>query len=361
MLVVVILGLFVVLFSWLKSSGKSRNGLRISFLLIFIFLALRYQYGNDYVSYLNLFESINFGSKIDFYIGQGGYELESGWILLNYIFKPFGFFSLVIFTSFIYCICYYLFFVNYVPKKYYWLALIIFIFNPSFLLIQLSAMRQSIAIILVILSFKFILKKRFIPYAFLILIAALFHKSVLIFLPVYFLKYLNLSINNKLILIFTIIYVFYVLNISLFIPESGNFLSYIFERYESNFVIEDVSPNSGLGIIYQSIIFFFVLFFMRKQPPENQLMFNISIIYLLLLPIGSLINLSTRINYYFQSSILVVFPLIIKSIKFMPLKFVMTFVIIIYCLYNFIIFFKSPTWIDSYFSYQTIFSSVNWH
>lgn len=64
-------------------------------------------------------------------------------------------------------------------------------------------MRQSIGIIIVLFSLKYIKNHKFIKYAIGILIASLFHTSALIFLPFYFMH--KIKVNPFFILIIMVL------------------------------------------------------------------------------------------------------------------------------------------------------------
>jgi hypothetical protein len=48
MLIATILGLITTLLAYIARSEKNRMCLKLAFILIFVFLALRYNFGNDY-------------------------------------------------------------------------------------------------------------------------------------------------------------------------------------------------------------------------------------------------------------------------------------------------------------------------
>jgi len=99
MIATIILGIFAVSFAFLAKYKNFRYGLEISFFLIFLFLALRYNFGNDYQSYFRCFNEITNSSKIDLNYMQYGRVIEPGWIILCWLFKPFGFYWLIAFHS----------------------------------------------------------------------------------------------------------------------------------------------------------------------------------------------------------------------------------------------------------------------
>lgn len=363
MVAVIILCLLAVFFAWLESTGRDKHGLKISFGLIFIFLAIRYNFGNDYQSYYTIFKEIANSSKINFnYESSHGRGIEIGWILLNWLLGPFGFFGLIIFTSFIYCYCYYNFFISYVPKNYYWLSVLIFIFNPAFLLIQLSAMRQSIAIIVILVSFKYIYTKKIVPFVICVCVAFLFHQSALFVLPAFLLGLFNWKINKYIASVLMIFFLLFLYYINLIVSEFSNIISIFFNQYENYYQAQgEIDFGSGVGMIYQSLMFFLVLFYFDAQKDKPALMFKIAIVYFFIVPLGLIMIMTSRINYYFQPAILAAFPIIINSIKLKFVKIAVILIIIAFAYNSFIKFVDHEVQRDAYSTYQTIFSASLWY
>lgn len=81
----------------------------------------------------------------------------------------------------------------------YPLSIFIFVFS-TFFNFSLNGMRQSIATAIFLYSTKYIVKRRPIIYFCMILLATLFHKSAIIFIPLYFSSYLDLKSSRKLII-----------------------------------------------------------------------------------------------------------------------------------------------------------------
>ena len=147
---IIVTNLFAILFAFLEDNDKIKKGLIFSFSFLFLFLGLRYDFGNDYSNYLTIFNNISNGIvKLDF---DDSFATEVGWIYLCQLFKPLGFFIMIAFLAVIYCIIFYSFIKKYAPVKYYWLSLIILLFNPFLFLVQSSAMRQTIALLLFLFS-----------------------------------------------------------------------------------------------------------------------------------------------------------------------------------------------------------------
>ena len=102
MFVVIICSLIAILFTFLESRGTFPNGMKLGFVLVTILGVIHYDFGNDYMSYYSVYESIK-DVPFDFeLIMSGDLYREPGWVFLNYLFKPVGgFFMLVAVLSII--------------------------------------------------------------------------------------------------------------------------------------------------------------------------------------------------------------------------------------------------------------------
>ncbi|HHX67992.1 MAG TPA: hypothetical protein GX708_08095, partial [Gallicola sp.] len=111
----IIISLIAILFAWIARFQKTKyGGLEAAFILLTIFMSIRYNFGNDYPGYLNRFLSIGAFSNIDLTLES----TEIGWAVLNLLFQPIGFFGMVIvLTVFEYAVIYRLI-KKYVPKEW---------------------------------------------------------------------------------------------------------------------------------------------------------------------------------------------------------------------------------------------------
>ena len=247
--------ILIVFFAFLESKKIFKNGLFISFLLIFLFLSFRYNYGNDYWSYYKGFQEIN--RYVEFDIFDKQIHFEPGWVVLCKIFKPVGFFGMVGFLSFLYCYILYDLIKKYVPIKLYWLAVFILLFSSNFFLTHLSAMRQTLAILTFIFSIKFIFNKNIILYIAFILLASTFHSSALILLPVYFLQFVIFKLNKFSVGLIFILYIF----IFIFGEKIKPFLNSVVTSFNEDYLFYDKEGeiNSGIGLFIISFLFLLML------------------------------------------------------------------------------------------------------
>ncbi len=353
MITVIIMGIFATFFAYMARYKRYRQGLKISFTLIFIFLALRYNFGNDYKGYFNAFYEINKYNQINYF--DKFYNVELGWIFLNHLFKPFGFFAMIAVLALFNCVIYYRFIKKYVPINYYWLAVFLYIFNSQFMLVHCSAMRQSIAIALFILSIDYIYKKDAIRYFLCIGLASLFHTSALILIPVFLLSFFNWKMNMVIgiiaISIFGSLFIFgkYLL------PKLNEFVYTYFENYTKYSISAD--SKYGISIVYSVGLFLLIIFYEKIQSKEISLIFKIAMISFMFLPLRLLIQLISRVGMYFEVATIVVFPLIFMSINKPIYKIIFLSILLFMTIYRFLPFFQSDIWRSAFETYQTIFNA----
>ena len=120
MITVTIFNVIAVLYSYLSRYKRSELWLKITFFIIFLLIALRYNYGNDYPAYMKGFYKINDLSQIDYF--DQSWHFEPGWIFLCRLFEPFGFSALVAFVSLLFCFVFYKIISKFVQPKYHWFS-----------------------------------------------------------------------------------------------------------------------------------------------------------------------------------------------------------------------------------------------
>lgn len=344
MTTVAIFNAFVVFLAYLAYKHRSDLFLKISFVLIFLFLALRYNYGNDYNAYLQGFIDIRQGAVL--------WESEPGWLFLCQLFKPFGFFVMIAFLAAINCLVYYRFIKKYVPISYYWFAVFLFVFNPDFMLIQSSAMRQTVAICFFLVSIDYLYKKDPIRYFFCIGIASLFHNSALILFPLYLLVINDWGFNRiNTISIFALFMLLLAFNQYLK-PFFDQFINIYFTKYDIYQIAAEA--GSGLGVVFMSVIFALILYYSRFQLGERLLLFKISIISYFVIPVGFLFVMISRVGMYLQPTLIAVIPIVAIGLRRRTDRFLFLAIYLFFSLYQFYSFFQSEVWRDAFGHYDMI-------
>jgi transmembrane protein EpsG len=357
MLVTLLLGFICLIINCIAYLQKSDWGLKLSFFFIFIFLGLRYNFGNDYEAYIELFQRIKFDRELlfdkEFYI-----FFEPGWLFLNWLFIPLGFFGLVIFTSFAYSYVFYRLIKDNLPIKYYPFAVSLLIFNNGFLLIHSSTMRQTIAIILFIFSLKYLLQKKKWTFIFFIIFASFFHFSaILILFTIPFLMN-SKKVNSKMSNLIIISYVLLFFVGSYFFNIINYYLIQFFNKYGSYSVEGKIA--SGIGFIYYLIILFFILRQITIQSERRVIYFKVSILYILLLPIVIVVEMTSRMGMYFAPALIIAYPMIYDTLKNKLVKFILLINIISFTLIQFFQFFYSDTYKNYFMDYNSILTLNQW-
>lgn len=357
MVVTIILGFFSVSFAYLAKYRNTHWGLKVSFSLIFLFLALRYNFGNDYKPYLNAFIEISQNNRIDIFDLKN--QFEPGWIFINWVFRPFGFFAMTAVLALMNCLIYYRIIKKFVPLNYYWLAIFIYVFSPGFLLIHASAMRQSLAILLFLFSIDYLFRKDAIRYFICIGLASLIHTSAIILFPIYLLSFINWKLNRIVGGILFSIFISLFLFGKSILPFLNHFIALYFEKYsiyQTGFAV-----GTGLGVLYLSVLLILTLHFERGQDRETALIFKISIISFMFIPLSILILLISRAGMYFAPATILVYPIILVNIKTPILKLVFLLMLIFITTYEFINFFSTEGWRIAFGTYKTIFSAPKFY
>lgn len=353
MLTTIFLGIFSVILAYLAKYKHFTWGLKASFTLVFLFLALRYNFGNDYKGYLKAFLKFNTYSNFNFFDNKN--HFEPGWIFLNRVFKPLGFFAMTAVLAAFNCIIYYRVIKKYIPIELYWLAVFLYIFSPGFMLTHSSAMRQSIAIGLFIFSIDYLYKKDAIRYFLCIGLASLIHTSALILVPVYLMGFLNWRIKliSGVIIISLFISIFAFQNY--FSINLNEFISGYFQKYE--IYKGGVKLSSGLGFVYSTILFALILYYARFQQQETDLLFKLSIISFLFIPLSFIILMTGRVAMYFAPATIIVYPILLINIKKPIYKTIFISVLLFMTTNSFFQFFYSDIYKTAFGTYHTIFSA----
>ena len=326
----------------------------VVFLPVFVFLALRYNYGNDYLGYLGIFEDIASRPVLSYEYEE--FRIEIGWLALNRIFAVIGFFPMIAFLAFVNCYLLGRFVRRFVSARYYWVAVLIYIFFPGNMLIQASAMRQTVAIGLFLLAVEFLVDRRAIAYSVCMAIAMLFHTSVGVLFPIYLIGDKRIHIRPFASLILILLYALVIIfskSIVSFLLGSLEVFG-VFDRYavyEAEGVI-----SSGLGILLNFANLLLLLYFHDKQSFDVRVVFRVAIFGLYVSAIAISLEILGRMAFYFSVISMVTVPLIFISIRGKYLKIIYLMATFAGFMYMYIQFFSSPIYGPMYRVYDSILS-----
>ena len=256
-LLIVFIIILYVLLRLLKIKNFKSIFINISFITLFLFLALRSEnIGTDLKNYKLFFEYNNiFKLKYLITFSEPGYALYS-----FIIFKLFSgsFRWLLIITAVISLIGPYHFIKKY--SNNYLLSIIIYI-CLNYYIFLFSGLRQSIAISILLLSIDSIFNKRFIRFIIYLIVAIMFHKSSIVFLPAYFLNCFDIR-KKHIPILFIIIAVCFVLRFKIM----HIFSLFLYDEYS---LLNNTNSGFKLLIVYLGF-FIFITFFKERVILENE-------------------------------------------------------------------------------------------
>lgn len=329
------------------------GGFEAAFFVVFSFLALRYNFGNDYKAYFDAFYQINRVTDVD-YINSGSH-FEPGWVFLCRLFEPFGFFAMTAFLAAVNCIVYYLFISKFVPKNYYWLAVILYLFNPGLMLTHASAMRQSLAISLFLVATLFLVNKRVAPFVLLVVLASLFHFSAIVLLPFAVVGVYEIRLSTRRVVGFGMVFLALFFLGDQILPMLETFIGEYFVRY--SVYDGSIEVGSGLGVLLNSLFLALILWNSRFKCGGPLILAEMAIVGYLFIPLALVLAFFGRIAMYFQPALIVVLITAIIGIENRAFRVFMLLLLILSTSYQYSAFFSSETYADAFADYTTIFSA----
>ena len=336
------------------SNYRGKNLLKASFFLLAIFAILRYNFGNDYRAYMENHTWIRNGMENPF----------NGEISFYYLnkFTP-NFYLLVAITSVFFIYVIYKLIASNLDGLYVQLALVIFLINPYLFLMNLSAIRQCIAMCIFIIATKYIQKRNLLKYLLLILLAVTFHTSALILFPVYFI--VNGDDMNKVQTTILIVGI-------LFLLIEGAVVTQIIEKGLGYLEISDYiyhfsqdMSNSLRATLLTGVYFLYVVLNLTNLKGYKLICGKLYLIGLIFGLLAFHFSMFTRIQMYFDIFSIVTIPAILEYHientterwkKAINLYFFPALILLIYFA-RYYTFFANPMW-SKFSTYHTIFEAI---
>ncbi len=344
MIAILILGFLSISCAYLAKNQKFHVAFLFSFIFIAVFLAIRYDFGNDYMAYLKMHKEIQQDTILGSY-----YEI--GWVVLNKIVT--NFFFLIISLSVLNCLIYFRFINIYVPSEYWWLAVFIYVFNTNFMLIQSSTMRQTVAILIFIYSIRYIINRRFLPFIACCCLAFSFHSSALILFPVYWCTYIKLEhVFIKIFIVF--LFVFIYIAGKYLISFAHEAIMLVFTGRYDHF-LDEVSQGGFFNISVYTSLLILILIMDKKASYITKIFNKLSILALFSFPIATMVPMAARIGYYFFPATLITYTFIAKNFSSIQRSiFILLLISIIIVRFISVVF--SDIWREHFINYKTIYN-----
>jgi len=226
--------------------------LLICFGFLFIFGAFRYDFGLDYHSYEQTFDSVK---SMSFFHQYDSERTEIGYRYLNFILPSFR--VLIIVTTALVCVAYYSLFLRYIPQKYSALALfLLYLCGNDTVFFMFSGIRNSMAISLLILSIPLIEKKKLAYYAGVTALAWSIHTSALIIFPIAYLlgyvKEISPKVANWMVIVAIGVYL---IPFDILMSASAQFVFANFDRYTIYIEqAEDIGKGASMLVALSNIL-----------------------------------------------------------------------------------------------------------
>ena len=297
------------LFCFYKPSKvKNLVYIMLSFSQLFIIMAFRKQIGFDYNMYARGFRDM---------AGAGFKKLsygdwESGYVIMNKLLglipgMDYDWFMVIMAVIAIVPMALFIFNNSEMP----WVSTILYV-NLFLFFMSMNFLRQMVALSIMLLAWYFMKKKKFIRFALLIVFASLFHTTVLIMLPAYFLVKMKPVLKELFIYGFILLW-FYTASTSIF----QLLTSFYHEEYSNTVFIKE-----GVAAVYAIVpIFITVIAFIMVKTgtinltPENRYIINLTLIGSIMMLMMSKHSIIERFSYYFIPFMTLAVPMICQSIK----------------------------------------------
>lgn len=304
------------------SSLKNIAFLTIILLLVLLPSIRGVEVGTDTETYVRIFQSTHSFQDVLLFKIEIGYSIFSficSFLFTNYFFLL-AFIALIVVTLYSKLIMYLS--VNYFLSFYIFITsgIYVFFFNGA---------RQGIAAALTSYAIIYIIKKNFFIYLFIIILAASFHKTAIIMLPMYYL--VNRRNDYKVNLIVLALSFLLIINLPYFI----NLLTSIDDRYET--YGDKVESGGQLTIAFNIILgFIFVCIkpLIRKYLDSYNILLNMYLFCIVIsfVALFAQVNPSglLRLTVYFSWTAIFMWPIILINIKGANFRSILYFIIIIF-------------------------------
>ncbi|SIS82861.1 EpsG family protein [Salimicrobium salexigens] len=299
----------------------------ITLLIPSFFAGIRYDVGTDYFAYVNIFSNLEAG---------GSSRTEFGYQFLNILVANLGGNAsfLLFVVSFITILFIYL--SLYRAKDSISIGLGMLVFMLMFYHLSLNAVRQVLAIAILLYSFDFIIQRKFGKFLIITLIASSIHLSSLIVLPFYYIYNL---VGKKNRFFRLIVYI----GTSLLIINYGVILEYTLSiftsfSYYSQYLPDENQGDLGIGLILVNAPFVVpgIIFYKRFVKYDSRFKF-----YFFFLLIGVIIQfvaylgagLFDRISDLFFITVVLIVPYYYKCLKKNEFEYSLSIIIVLFVVF----------------------------
>lgn len=315
---------------------------------LFLFAALRYGFGNDYFSYLRCYLEIR-------KMGENPFAGEVLFTALNRIMPDFYWLIALSSLAFVAAVC--LLIRSAVPEEWMGLSVALLLINPYLFLMNLSAIRQSLALVCFLCAVPFARQRKPVPYCLLILTACGFHNSSVILLPVYFIANGKPVSRPATVMIAIGTVALLVVGHYLHKTLSSSLALLQMTRYQH--VLSEGMHNSLRATLLSAVTFVYLLWNMPRLRGKTLVYAKLWLTGSALSVLAFRMSMLTRLEMYFDIFSIVALPRMLArprkdgAVPEMINSYLFPAAILLILLLRYYSFFTNPMW-QSFFTYRTI-------
>ena len=363
MIVLFVTGIIALFLIYKGSKGELPFGLELAFFLVAFIASIHYNYGNDYVTYYNYFYK---WMQMDFSwddLVNKKYHEDFGWPFLCFIFKPVGFLWMIVFLSFFQNAVYYTLVKKFVVHKWQLFAAFIYLFNENIYVLNMSMMRQGLAVTLCVLAWMLVYGKQ--KYKIMIamciwFVATTMHNSAIIFAPFLFWRFIPMKNIKYLAVVIGLVFFILLFNNNILISiynlaQDQETMLWYATRHKN---VEESSI--GLGFILLMIPFVLSLIYLFHENGRNEDKCNIvslSAFGFLIIPFALMNPMVRRLTFYFLPFSIVALPIVYDWLKEVPRRCFL-FLYIFVTMTSYFKFFYDRVWYDFFFHFHSVFDVI---
>lgn len=293
-------------------SGKNQQGAKkkiyifLSAAVLIIQLVFRdYSVGRDYQSYINLYLSAHYGYISNAWTGRL-------WIMLCKLFGIFFGSRFIYFFAFIGVATVALFYKSIIyENKYAFIGLAVYLafclYYQSF-----NQFRQMLAVAVVLYSWRYIRLKKMYIYFLWIGIAACFHASALVMLPIYFIADRDITFKNVMLYAVLCLVLIYGFDTIQGLLKNTSYGGYVDSGYDMEF-----GAGTILNTIVRCMMLFVCMIFKNrviKNDESSKSLYNIAIVCTIVQILALFSHLFARISTYFFAFYILLIPKVAEAV-----------------------------------------------
>ncbi len=315
-----------------RRQGLNTLSLLAVFTILFLLSALRMEVGNDYETYVDTFHEIYVGGYV---VTEPLFnavvkiicELSGG---ENYllVFAVFAFVTIWIFLK-----------VMYEQTEDFPLAFFLFM-TLGIYFRTFNTVRYYFVLAITLYSFRYIFQKEYGKFILLIVLAAFFHKSVLVVIPIYLIA--NMKWKKWYVAVLTVGAAGMLVCQELIMKIALE----LYPSYKDTIYLETETGLSGnlMSILRCVAVLGLALLCCKeswKKDAKNRFYIKMNYLAVLLYLCGSFLPLVGRIGYYLITSQILLIPAILGSIRDEKKRKIIKVAVIIACVIYFLLFLRS--------------------